>query len=280
MAQRVTKLVPWLLVIIFLAAQCILAWALYQGSASLLEFFGWLIGAIIPGFAFLYDQLQRRSLPVFLFVNRIRHRFNTNVLSWNLSANFRKSGLEPDVLLHIQRAITRATEASQSVKVKHTTAYSMILEIEDGPNIDVEYDPGTTHTESEDVYESAPYIQVFINNYRVGFGHAEHVIKHEILPVLEVISREIQEDESRYTFNIRFDKNQNPYFGLYVAQLPTELISLFAIKLNIASHGQRNTVSVSENSVAINTKNQRALQDLALEFLTFDPNLQEHLKRA
>ena len=125
--------------------------------------------------------------------------------------------------------------------------------------------------------ETLPYIRVSIKNYRVGYAQTEYAIRREIAPILETIANVTQDVDTRYSLIIEFDKNKNPFFGLYIAQLPPESVSKFSIRLSIADYSPNDTVLISESQVAINTRTQASLQDLAIEFLSFSSSLQEHL---
>jgi hypothetical protein len=268
------------MVVIIIAGQGVLVWALLRKSASTLEAIGWITGAVVPLVGFLYNQLQKRSLRVFLLTNKIRSLFSSRILTWSLSANLRKQNLTPDVLEGITRELLEDNKGHAKIKVKQVSRNDSIIEIDPGPTIDLAYTPGSFTADIDEDEDKWPYVQVTIRNYRVGYRQADHVIRHEILPVLETIANVTQAVESKYTFNIEFDKERNPFFGLYVAQLPPEIVSKFFIRLTVDNYGPNSTVLVSESNVSINTRTQRALQNLALEFLTFDPNLQEHLRRA
>lgn len=280
MSRRSKNLLFWLVVLIIIAGQGVLVWALLQKSTATLEAIGWITGAVIPFVGFLYNQLQKRSLLVFRLTNKVRSLFSSHVLTWSLSANLRKKNLTSAVIEEItQKLLAENTERSK-IRVKRISRNNHIIEIDPGPTIDLGYTPGSYIADVDHDEEKWPYVQITISNYRVGYRQADYVIRREILPVLETIDSVVQAAESKYTFNIEFDKDKNPFFGLYVAQLPPEIISKFYIRLTIDNNGQNGTVLVSESNLSINTRTQQALQNLALEFLTFDPYLQEHLKRA
>jgi hypothetical protein len=83
MSRRTKDLLFWLVVAIIIAGQGVLIWALLKNSASTLEAVGWITGAVIPFTAFLYNQLQKRSLRVFLLTNKARSLFSSQALTWS-----------------------------------------------------------------------------------------------------------------------------------------------------------------------------------------------------
>lgn len=280
MGKRGKDLIFWLVVAIIIAGQGVLVWALITKSSSLIEAIGWISGAVVPFIGFLYTQLQKRSLRIFLLTNKFRSLFSSHPLTWSLSANFKRQDLMPEALEQVSQKLLDDNGGKANIKVKRITRNDSIIEIDPGPTIDLTYTPGMFIADADEDDDKWPYIQVSIRNYRVGYRQADQVIKREILPVLETIANVIQAVDSRYTFTIEFDKERNPFFGLYLAQLPPEIISKFFVRLTIDNYGPSSTVLVSDSNVSINTRTHSALQNLALEFLTFDPNLQEHLKRA
>jgi len=105
-------------------------------------------------------------------------------------------------------------------------------------------------------------------------------MKHAIAPALEVISSVVTSSERKYSLSIDFDKSANPFFGLYIANIPPEIVADFSIRLNLNSLGHNTNVLISEKKVAINTDSQRTLEDLALEFLAFEYSSAEYLSNA
>lgn len=277
MSRKKKDFLFWIIVVIITVGQVILVVSLIRNSNSLLDAFAWITGAIIPAIGFLVDQLQKRSLRFFLFTNKLRSRFSTFSPTWNVSAVIRGENVTKEVLDQIVKKLGDLQRSKKTVKVKSLNANSYLVYITPGPTLEVTY----TSVRPSPVYEmgdeEVPYIRVSIKNYRVGFVQAEQAIRREIAPILETVTGVAPNVDARYNLTIEFDKNKNPFFGLYIAQLPPEAVSKFSIRLSIDDHGPNDTVLISESQVAINTRTQASLQDLAIEFLSFDSGLQEHL---
>src|SRR6185503_11535923 len=132
-------------------------------------------------------------------------------------------------------------------------ANSRIVYISSGPTLEIIFSPSRPSPVHELGDQELPYIQVSIKNYRVGYAQAEYVIRREIAPILETITSTTQNVDTRYSLVIDYDKNKNPFFGLYIAQLPPEAIAKFSIRLAVNSHSLKDTVQISESQVSIST---------------------------
>lgn len=277
MSRQKKDLLFWFTVFGILVGQIILIWALIQNSANLLEALAWIIGAVLPAIGFLYNQIQKRSLRLFLFTQKLRSRFSTTAPTWNMSAIMRSEYVTNEALEQIIERLNSLRVNGRDIQVKHVNANSRTVYISSGPTLEITYTPPRPTPVYEMGDETLPYIRVSIKNYRVGYAQTEYAIRREIAPILETIANVTQDVDTRYSLVIEFDKNKNPFFGLYIAQLPPESVSKFSIRLSIADYSPNDTVLISESQVAINTRTQASLQDLAIEFLSFNSSLQEHL---
>jgi len=185
-----------------------------------------------------------------------------------------------DVLGRVIEKLVDLDNGATNVEVKARGEYNRTVFITPGPTLEIAYTPSPRSFENEAGGQNLPYVQVSMRNYCVGYRQASYVIRRQIAPVLEAIASVIQTVESKYTLVVDFGKQQNPFFGLYIAQLPREAVSNFFIRIAAKNYGPNDTVLVSQSKIAINTHTQNALQNLALEFLAFRSDLQEQLESA
>ena len=132
----------WAVTLIIALGLLVLAWALTSNNASTLDIIGWITGALLPALIFLFGELQKRDIHFFLFVNRIRGFFNTNTLTWSLSANFQDETIDKQVLGTIVNKLTQMSNAKTSIKTKQVNEFNQIVEISPGPTLDIAYTPG------------------------------------------------------------------------------------------------------------------------------------------
>jgi hypothetical protein len=277
--RRRIDILFWFLVLAIVSGLSALTVALGTKNTSALETFGWIMGAVLPALMWLYGQAQKRSIRVFLFTNYLRSLFSTRALTWNLSATLQSEDITPTTLESIVQKLIELEGDRTTVTWKRISDYNTIVDITPGPSLDINYSP--TSPPYDDVRESnLPYLQISIKNYRVGYRQASHAIRREIIPILEKITSVLRTAESKYSLVVDFDKDNNPFFGLFVAKIPPEAVSNFFIRLNLRDFGQSNTVLISESKISINTGSQHALENLALDVLAFNASSAEQLKGA
>jgi hypothetical protein len=269
----------WVTNAVMLGGLGLLSWSLLiKNRSGTVEIVGFVTGAVIPTLSFLYTIAQRYSLRLYLLVSRLRAKFVYNSPTWNLTATFSGENLEASTLdVIVSKLLAQQTDASQ-VRVRNLDKFTRNITIHRGPNLEVRYNaPLPSPTDIEEKGKAS--IQVLIDNYHVGYRETSFVIGRKINPLLEMIAGAVQGASARYSLVIEYDKDQNPFFGLYVAHLPLEAVSKFMINLTI-SDKPRETVLISETKIAINTSSQHSLYNLAVEFLTFQSSLEGRLSHA
>ena len=71
MSRQKKDFLFWVVVLGVLFGQIVLIWILVQNNTRAVEVLGWITGAAIPAIAFLYSLIQKRSLRLFLLINKI-----------------------------------------------------------------------------------------------------------------------------------------------------------------------------------------------------------------
>ena len=270
-----SKILFWITFVLIMAGQALLVWALIQSNTKLLDIFSWAIGVFLPFALYLFDQLKKRSLQWFLWSNRLKSFFSTQPSVWNMSVSIRSETIDENVIDNI---IDRLNDTAKINRVTKLDKHTRLIEIKSAPTLRIEYYPSTADAIFEAGNKTVPSVLVSIHNYRVGYRVAANIIKREVAPLLEKIVDTIANADPRYRLTIEFDKANNPFFGLFISQLPENSVSRFSIQLNIRSYGAGNKVSVSESRLDIDTRAQSAFNDLAVEFLTFGSELEDHLE--
>lgn len=267
----------WGISVLIFIGLALLTWSLAKQKSGSLEAFGWLTGAFIPAASYFYNQLQKRSLRFFLLTQQVKGIFYPVSLTWNLSAIFYGNEIPVDIVDKIFSAIKSLGNDKQA-KIKRVNPYNALIEINPGPTLDITYSLQALSLADEP--NASSYVQIHINNYRVGYREANHAIKKEIIPVLDAVTKITAFDSTTFTLTLEFTGRQNPFFSLYIANLPEEIVSKFHIRLVINEYEPDDTVLISESELSINAHSPLALQNLALEFLAFDSSLQGRLINA
>jgi hypothetical protein len=263
----------WLFIASVVVGQGILIYNLIEEKDSAISAIGWLTGAFIPAVAFIFGFWQKHSLWFFLRVQYIRSFFSSQTPAWSLSAHFSGENITEETLDQITKKVVSRL-GSDRVRVRIIKADTRHILVTPGPTLEVVFNQSEPSAVSEFEADKSAYIQAYIRNYQVGYRQAVHAIRYDLLPLLEDISNVIKSVDTRYTMTIEFDKNNNPFFGLYVSQFNPDLVASFSVRLMI-NGDPHTTIQVSETRITINAPTQSALQNLAIEFLTFNSKLQE-----
>lgn len=270
MTSKLKEIFTWLPVAIVLICNIIIIVVLMRDMVSALELIGWVGGAVIPALSFLNTYIGKRSLRFFLLSQRLRGFLTDHVPAWSIAAQFKGKHITDEV---VEEAIKRILGKRKEASVKTINPGTRQITLVGGPTLEI------THikplTIADRTVQQQACIEVLIRNYRVGYKQAAHAIRREIMPLLEDISSALQASDAKYTMTVNFDKNNNPFFGLYLAHFNPEKVSSFFVRLKINEYEPNDTVLVSSDKIAINAFSQNALQNLALEFLTYDLRLEE-----
>jgi hypothetical protein len=251
---------------------------LIEASKSPIEILAGLVSTVLPAAALFYSQLQKRSIRFFLFANRISGLLNDHVLTWRLSAKLTGDHIQPSSIDKIIQDITEELSHQFTIDTKRINKFSTLIFIDPGPTLEISYVfPEADDTENYGLEDSRASLKILIRNYRIGYRQASHIIRKEVVPILEGISRSVKPAEQKFTFDIDFDRKRNPFWGLYITSIPAEIVSSFFVRLQVNAYSKNETVLISESKLTINTESETALQNLALEFLAFDSGLRERL---
>ena len=280
MGRRIKDWSLWIVILVILAGLAILVWAIITNSRNILEAFGWITGAVIPATIFIFDQLHKRNLRLFLFTNKLRSLLSKRAPTWNLSVLMQGEQVTEKSIDQITKKLLELRSDTSDTKVMRFDANSSTVYIRSLPPIEITFTPTMQSPIPELGDKEFPSIKISMRSFRVGYAQSSVAIQDDISPILESIAGTIQDTETRYSLVIDFDKDKNPFYGLYIANLPPETISKFSILLVFNNQGQKDTVAISESKVAINARTQTALKRLALNFLTFDPKLEGLLRHA
>lgn len=277
MPKRSSRLLSWILLGTLAIGQIALLVALISNNLTYLDIAGWFFGAIVPGLMLLYEWLKSNNLRFFLWSNRIRSRFSRFSPSWGLAALMEGPDITEETLDEVIERLKSLGNDAKKVVVREAKEGARFVDLIPGPQLEISFARARPGPMLELDDNELPSIRLAVRNYNVGFAQAERVIRRDISPLLELFADVVPHSQSKYKLTIRYEKGENPFYGLYIAQLPEEAISEFAIRLIVDDYGPSNTVTISESQLAINTNRQWALRDLALDFLSFDPGLRERL---
>lgn len=275
--NRRTPYFEILMVIFVILSQSWIIWAILQQSRDTLTLLGWISGATIPAIILVFNIFKSRSTRFFIFVNQIRSLLSDSTPRWELKAQWQGVAIAPNTLEKLVDSFRTYTANGIKTTVTKSDASTYLIFISPGPILEITYSKPTPSVVEVGAEDNPPYIYARIRNYNVSFRRAAHAIRKEILPVIERVNSVIGTSEVRYSLSIEFDKSQNPFFGLYLSQLPEEVVSKFIVRLNVSDYQSKDEVLISETKILINTQSQNALQHLALEFLSLDYNLSRRL---
>lgn len=264
----------FLIAILIIVLQGVLVLSLYDRIQDVETILSWILSAGLPTISVLFWILRRNSIWFFIMTNRLRSILNDNSPVWLLSAQWAGDKISPDAYNKVIERFRQSAGNSLEVSVKAINDASHVVFFTPGPTVEISY----TRSQSslfDDDFDDA-YVYVRVRNYRVSFRKASRVIKSEIVPIIETISKVLGE-EAKYSLTITYDKSHNPFFSFYLAQLPPDVVSQFVVKLDLSENQQKNEVRISETKLAINTQSQIALQNLAIEFLSLDYGLTRRL---
>ena len=267
-------------ILILLGSQLFLLVKLYDELGVGIELLSWVTGAILPLSFIIFNLLRQRSLRFFILVSRFRTLISDTTPTWILSASWSGETITADLISEIYTRLKSNGDKNYKVKGVKIHKDSWHINITPGPSLELNYYQHIESPIGESQEPSSAYIHLRIQNYRVGYRRTSYSIKHEISPILETINQIIGKSNAKYTLKIDFEKSKNPFLGLYLSHLPLEAVSRFVVKLDLSDIHSANQVTVSEDSIAINTQSQSALQNLALEFLTYDFGLVKRLANA
>ncbi len=265
----------YVLLLLMIGGNLYLIKLMIDNKAAAYEVIGWLTGAFLPLALLILDQLQKRRLTVFLLTQRFRALFSYHTPSWRVSAHFTGDDLGIATLDKITDRLTSRNPLAVNAKFRKITDQIVQVGFTPGPELEISLDTPSRPRSLSGSDKRSSSIHVSIKNYKVDYKNARHAILHEIVPILDEISRCIDDVDAKYSLVIHYDKNSNPFFGLYVAHLDPAVVATFSVQLLI---GENEDVAITEKQLAINTRSQSSFQNLALEFLTFDRRLGEHLR--
>lgn len=277
MKVNVRSILYWLLVAIVLFGQVTLAWFIWTESSTALEAVGWITALVLPLAGFLYTQFQKRSIRFHLLTSRIQSRLSKYSPSWRLSLLMTGDEIQDDTFESVLKALAELQAGDKPARLRRLNSQEALVEYQNGPNLELVYSPADWSPIADLGNREPPYIKASINNYRVGFAQAAQAIRREVAPILEAIGTSVPKVETKYRLTVDFDKNKNPFIGYYIAQLPPDAIQDFSVRLSIDHYNPNDVVTISDSQIAIQTRTQSALQDLAIDFLSFDSALADHL---
>lgn len=264
--------------IVILIGQALLISMMVANKSTADQIVGYITGGFIPAVTLLFAYIQKRSLRLFLFSQRIRSVFSGRTPAWKLSAQFAGENITHQTFEQVISKLLATPPGVNSVSIVRVNEDVRHVVMTPGPTVELSFHRARQSPASGFEEQLPSYIQLLIRNYEVDYIKAAFAIEHKIIPTLEAITSVIQNVDAKYSMVIEYDKNSNPFFGLYVAHIDPALVSSFSVRLIINDYEPTDIIDISETKLAIHTRSQNALQGLALEFLTFDLRLGDKLQ--
>lgn len=233
----------------------------------------WVTGVIFPTIGSVIFILQKNSVRVFVFINKLKSLMVDNSPAWTLSAQWEDSSINLQKYERLIEELRSVSLEGLEITIQKLNKESHIVHLTPGPSIELSY---TRPLRAAGGTITIPYVYLRIRNYRVTYRKASHFINSEIMPALERVNRVIGQN-AKYSLTVNFKKDFNPFFGFYLSQLPKEAVSSFVINLDLSEPYSTNRVLISDEKLSIQTRSESALQNLAVEFLSLDYGLSRRL---
>lgn len=269
-----------LIVVIIILGQFALIYIMINNASAGEQIIGYLTGGFLPILLLVFDYFKGRSVKLFLFTQRIRANLIPTLPSWFLTASFTGPDINLEVLDKITRELQRTFGAQSQVKVRRISDKLRQFEIPAGPSINIELSDISSLNPVGSSEKKKATLHITIRNYQVDYRNTSYALKQKITPLLELIVRVVGKVDTRFSLNVEYESGSNPFLSIVIAKLNPKYIQSFTVAVSIPEYGAMNDIYISEKGLSINTTSQNALQNLAIDFLTFQPNVSERLQNA
>lgn len=195
-----------------------------------------------------------------LRVNRASAWLRNPEVTWGLEVEYDVDDAR-EALASAQAILTGRTTPTD--KLLSTSEHNLVAQL-DGVTVRLEVD------QSANELESTAVLRLDIPTSPRAWRGWKSFIDETVPPVLEDIDQAIAPSDRKYTVEIGFPK-ANPYFGLFVNQVPAT--SLIRFNLEYFEHPNRTgaRIRVHSDKVQIVTNSPSSSRVLSLRYLTLQP---------
>ena len=234
----------------------------------------WIV-TICVVFPFAYQLLQKYSLGFYFFTQRLKYKFlPSRSATWNLSVKF-ESPATLDIITEIEEKMLRTYQGKIHILRSSDTARFYIVDQQFNTEISVEPLQESTSLASDPQAAIAIYLHVL--NLKVSYGESSLILEHHLMPLIALVEATVRPVDKNYSMTVRFEKDKNPFFGLYVQWLRPKHVEKFQVIISLDEYQEQDIVKISETSISITAYSPSAFQTMAKNFLTLSPELRKTL---
>ncbi|HMS40251.1 MAG TPA: hypothetical protein PKE69_08500 [Pyrinomonadaceae bacterium] len=249
-----------ILLILYIASA---SYAVYSNYSNATLIAG-VAGLVATGRLFL-QELAKKNLRLYIAIERLKLKIKPDTTSkWWFHARYDDINSE-----NVLNNIFDALKASRFVvKQLSKTDREIELEIDETIRVNISLTPF-----SESSF-NVNHIDVVSRKLEVSYGRAKEKLSAEIEPFLQLLERELKPKSRSLILNIEFMGN-NPFFNIYIANLPPSQVEDFRVILHIdgnSPNNERDRVEISKSKVRITADSTTSFKELAESFILLTPN--------
>lgn len=204
----------------------------------------------------LYDN----SSSVYFWVNRGLMWVINSEVDWSLTVVL--SGYREEEVL--EKIFSEILNAYPNGKSWHNDQFKKIIELPIGCNIQFEEKIKGGFVEDE---QTVFFFKV--SELIVPFRHSQQTLELLVSLIGNIVLPIIKPEHEKYSFKVKFG-SANPYFGLFVRamRIPSHSLITFRVEFDEKVGQTNERVDVSNERVALTTKNLHNLQALSKRYIT------------
>jgi hypothetical protein len=127
------------------------------------------------------------------------------------------------------------------------------------------------HTPALSVDSASPSnseVNVAVSPVTVGYRDARRFLDNELLPLLDKLRELVSAERVSYSLRVQLPE-QNPYFGLFLKQLRSDVVADFRVNLEFPSRAGSSTVLVGKDRLTVTAPSLEAFRTASVAALAF-----------
>ena len=224
---------------------------------------------------FTYQLLQKYNLEFYFFTQKLKYKFlPSRSATWHLSTRF-ESYSTVDIITEIEERMLRNYQGK--IRVLRTSDRERFYIVDQRFNTEISIEPLQESMRLSNDQKATTAIYIHVLNLNVSYGESSLVLEHHLMPLVALVESTISPVDRNYSMTVKFEKNKNPFFGLYVQWLRPKNVDKFQIIISLDDYQEKDIVKISEASISITAYSPSAFQAMAKDFLTLSPELKKTL---
>lgn len=228
------------------------------------------IGLLLGWSRLVFQELQKKHLPLYFWWERqkVRWWYGDSTSKWWFHARY--DGIQTDDVF--EELDAKLKDSRFKIKTLRGNNREREFQIDDSLYVTVHLGMAT---DSPDEVPDVDHIAVTSRVMEVSYGYAKTRLETQIQPFLSLLDSVLKPDSHSFELNVDFMGDGNPFFNVFIANLPASKVEDFRVVLHVDGNSpsaNKDRIVISSKKIKITADSPASFNKLAQDYLLLTPD--------